>query len=122
MLKSRRSTGSEASDDMSEANGEPWHLSKAVPISTIAFLIFQTIGIVIWATRLDSRVGVLEISKTEHESTDTRKQDEQDKRLLVLESTLPKLAVIEARQADVIKRLDANAVKLDQIISNTRGK
>ena len=102
---------------------ESWHLSKAVPLSVIAFLVFQTIALVIWGTRLDSRVGFLEKGKIDHEQTDKDKQSEQDHRLSALESILPKMAVIEARQNDVIKRLDDNGAKLDRILTDVnRGK
>lgn len=103
------------------ADPERWHLSKAVPVSIIAFLAFQTVGIVIWAVKLDARVGTLEVDKATHETSDNKKQDEQDKRLGALEALGPRLAVIEARQQDVIKRLDNNAGKLDDIVSALRG-
>jgi len=85
---------------------EGWHISKSVPISIILFLVAQTVVIIIWAVRLDSRVSYVEVVHME----DAR-------RISVLESLLPKLAVIEARQNDVIKRLDGNATKLDQLLN-----
>lgn len=91
------------------SGGGNWHLSKAVPLSLILAIALQTIGLIIWGTRLDSRVGTLETS-----------QAEQNTRITALEATTTttakELAVISARQADVIKRLDVNSVKLDQIL------
>lgn len=45
---------------------EGWHLDKKVPISIIIMLLLQTITLVIWATRLDSRVSSVEATTSGH--------------------------------------------------------
>lgn len=82
-----------------------WHLSKAVPVSIIFFLAAQTIGLVIWAVRLDARVDALE-----------KGQLVQDARLVVLEQTRDRVIIIEERQNNVIKILESNGKKLDLLI------
>jgi len=42
---------------------EGWHLDKKVPIALIIVLVIQTVGVVIWGTRLDSRVEFVERSQ-----------------------------------------------------------
>lgn len=37
-----------------------WHLDKKVPISIIATILFQTAGLIWWASKMDSRVASLE--------------------------------------------------------------
>lgn len=43
-----------------DADREPWHLDKKVPIALIVTIALQTIGIVWYASKLDSRVAVVE--------------------------------------------------------------
>lgn len=95
---------------------EKWHLSKSVPISILFFLIMQTFSIVWWASRIDIRVDALEKSRIEHESLNRETNNYNDRRISNLESLLPKIATIEARQGDVIRRLDDNGVKLDRLL------
>jgi|CXWL01.1.fsa_nt_gi Tfp pilus assembly protein PilO len=92
---------------MSDPNGNEnrWHLSKSVPISLILFLAMQTIGLVIWAVKLDSRVQTLE-------TTELR----MDNRMSMLEQARDKLVLIEERQNNVMRQLEANAKKMDAII------
>ena len=87
------------------AQQERWHLSKAVPVSIIFFLIVQTIGIVIWATRLDSRVAFLE-----------QGQSSQDIRLDKLEVIVAKVAVMDDRQITMMRRLEVQTDKLNQLL------
>jgi hypothetical protein len=82
-----------------------WHLNKSVPVTIIFALLVQTAGIVIWATRLDSRVGSLETS-----------QLEQNIRLNKLEESNQLLALIKDRQDHVLRTLDSNAKKLDELM------
>lgn len=37
-----------------------WHLDKRVPLAIIFAIAMQTVGLVVWATRLDARVSALE--------------------------------------------------------------
>jgi len=88
---------------------EQWHLNKSVPITIVLTLLIQTAGIIIWGAKMDSRVAVLEVS-----------QSDQDSHIRALETSRndirERLVVIEDRQNTVINRLNANAVKLDQIM------
>ena len=82
-----------------------WHLSKGVPVSIIFALLIQTIGIVIWATRLESRVSVLESDNTK-----------QDIRIARLEDISGKISVMEERQINVLKRLDIQTKTMQDIL------
>ena len=82
-----------------------WHLSKSVPVSIIIFLVMQTIGIVIWGTKLDSRVAALEGS-----------QPLQDTRLERLEQIYPKIAVLDDRVTTIMRRMEVQTDKLNQIL------
>lgn len=55
-----------------ERRDKHWHLDKRVPIALIFALVFQTIGAVWWASKLDSRVGVLEGWVTNNNSVSGR--------------------------------------------------
>lgn len=85
---------------------ERWHLSKAVPVSIIFFLAIQTVGVIIWATKLDGRVSTLENTSVI-----------QRNRIDMLDSMHDKLILIEERQNNVLKTLAENAIKLDQLVS-----
>ena len=85
---------------------EQWHLSKAVPVSIMVFLIAQTIGLIIWAVRLDARVERLELT-----------QPLQDQRLTRLEDIYAKVAVIEDRQKNVMNRLDIQTRTMQEILN-----
>jgi len=43
-----------------ERRDKHWHLDRRVPLAIIIALIFQTMGAVWWASKLDSRVAILE--------------------------------------------------------------
>ena len=79
-----------------------WHLSKSVPISVVLILFLQTIGVVIWAVKLDARVTILEAS-----------DQAQIIRMARLEEAAAKLAIIEERQNRVIVTLERNGEKID---------
>ena len=40
-----------------------WHLDKRVPIAIILAIVMQSVGLIIWAVRLDARVTTLEADK-----------------------------------------------------------
>lgn len=84
---------------------ENWHLSKAIPVSIILFLAMQTIGIVIWATRIDLRVASLEQS-----------QVSQDVRADKVELVMNKIVIVEERQNAISKRLDIQTEKMDKMM------
>lgn len=89
---------------------DQWHLSKSVPITMFAGLIAQSIAVVIWAVQTHDRVGSLEKADTLHEQ-----------RITALEQTNSKLILIEERQNNVLKRLDANADALRSILQKLNG-
>ena len=51
-----------------------WHLDKKVPISLIGVMVIQTIGVVWFVSKLDSRVLALEMAQV----AQTRVDDRQD--------------------------------------------
>lgn len=91
---------------------DQWHLSKGVPVSLFAVALAQAVALIIWGTRIDSRVSTLE---------NNEKYDREviERRMIALENQLPRIAVIEAKQAEVIKRLDVNAIKLDTLLDRS---
>lgn len=70
---------------------EAWHLDKRVPVTIILAIVVQTIGIVIWAAKLDAATTGNTLEITKH-----------DVRLGKLEGTnitiIERLARIEANQ------------------------
>lgn len=61
----------EGVDEMKEG----WHLDKKVPLSIIVALLVQTATLIIWGTKLDSRVATVEQSVNSHTLTiETMKQ------------------------------------------------
>lgn len=54
---------------------EGWHLDKKVPLSIIVALLVQTAALIMWGTKLDSRVATIEQSVNSHTLTiETMKQ------------------------------------------------
>lgn len=90
---------------------EQWHLSKSVPISLVLFLVLQTIGLVVWAVKLDSRVATLESIEQRH-----------DQRLIVLEQMRDRIIIIEERQNVVIRGLEGNGKKIDLLLEDKTRK
>lgn len=84
------------------------------------FLLTQAAAIIIWGTRLDVRVDQIEKDFVRSVVWYNEKQAEQDRRLSGLEASLSRLAIIESRQSDVIKRLDFNSDKLDQLLNRAK--
>ena len=91
---------------MDNQHPEQWHLSKSVPVSIVIFMIVQTIGLVIWATRLDSRVDYLE-----------RNDKAQDGKIDRMETIGARIAVIEDRQLNTITRLDIQTKTMQEILA-----
>lgn len=85
---------------------QTWHLDRRVPVGIIIAIIIQTIGILIWATKLDSRVGVLETA-----------DNKQEARIQKLEDIGSRIAVIEDRQINTITRLDIQTKTMQEILS-----
>ena len=48
-----------------ERRVQAWHLDKKIPIMLIAVLIIQTVALIIWAVRLESRVEKAEVANME---------------------------------------------------------
>lgn len=58
-----------------ESMKEGWHLDKKVPLSIIMALLVQTAVLIMWGTKLDSRVAIVEQSINSHTLTiETMKQ------------------------------------------------
>jgi hypothetical protein len=85
---------------------ERWHLDRKVPIGIMFALVLQTLVIIIWATRLDSRVGVLET-----------KDPAQDARIQKVEDIGSRVAVMEERQINTISRLDIQTKTMQEILA-----
>ena len=83
-----------------------WHLDRRVPVGIIAAVLIQTIGMIIWATKLDSRVGVLETNDTT-----------QSVRIQRLEDIASRVAVMEERQVNTIARLDIQTKTMQEILT-----
>lgn len=88
-----------------EHDSQSWHLDRKVPIGLIVAVALQTCALLIWGTKLDSRVGYLESQNAM-----------QDKRLEGLEGISSKVAVMESRQLDVIHRLDIQTKTMQEIL------
>lgn len=54
------------------AKDDRWHLDRKVPISIIIAIVAQTVGVLVWATKLDSRVERLEQAETQQRDRDVR--------------------------------------------------
>ena len=85
---------------------ESWHLSKSVPISVILFLLAQTVGVLIWGVKIDSRVSVLETVDTHTIA-----------RIARLEDLIGRIIVLEERQRAVIILLERNGERLDKLLT-----
>ena len=84
---------------------ESWHLDRKVPIGIIIAVFLQTCALLIWGTKLDSRVGYLETQNTS-----------QDGRLSKLEEVSSRVAVMESRQLDVLHRMDIQTKTMQEIL------
>ncbi len=83
-----------------------WHLDRRVPVGILVAILAQTVGMVIWATKLDSRVGVLEGNDTT-----------QSVRIQRLEDIASRVAVMEERQVNAIARLDIQTKTMQEILT-----
>lgn len=86
-----------------------WHISKSIPISIILFLLAQTAGIIVWATRIEFRVTSLENT-----------QPAQDARLNKLEDIYARMAVMDERQGNITRRLDIQTRTMQDILELVR--
>ena len=82
-----------------------WHLDRKVPIGLIIAVLLQTCALLIWGTKLDSRVGYLETQNLSQDGKITR-----------LEDVSSRVAVMESRQLDVIHRLDIQTKTMQEIL------
>ena len=82
-----------------------WHLDRKVPIGLIIAVLLQTCALLIWGTKLDSRVGYLETQNLS-----------QDGKIMRLEDVSSRVAVIESRQLDVLHRLDIQTKTMQEIL------
>lgn len=79
---------------------EPWHLDKKVPIALIVTILFQTGAALWWASKLDSRLGVVERHATEVADHPAR------------------IVRLEAFRDDLGHRLDRIEAKLDRLVEH----
>ena len=91
---------------MTDVYRDQWHLDRRVPVGIILAIVLQTFAILIWATRLDSRVGYLEAQNSA-----------QDTRLNGLEGISSRIAVMEEKQTNTINRLDIQTRTMQEILS-----
>lgn len=87
-----------------------WHVSREIPLTLIVtlvgFLVVQTFSIVWAASNMFTRLGSVELSHTQLLAKDAA-------------DTL-KLVVIEDRQQRVLKQLDENGSKVDEVLKVLR--
>lgn len=83
---------------------EPWHLDKKVPIALIATILIQTGAALWWASKLDSRLGVVERHATEISDHPAR------------------IVRLEAFRDDLGRRLDRIEAKLDRLVEHGTAK
>ena len=81
-----------------------WHLNKSVPISLMLTIGVQTIGLLIWAVRLDARVAALETT-----------QIVLVQRLNRVEDMSAQIAIIAERQRVGYQLLEESTRKMDKL-------
>jgi uncharacterized coiled-coil protein SlyX len=82
---------------------EGWHLDKRVPIGLILTIIIQTVYMTWWASKIDSRVSVLESNSSSQELDVTSLSSQ----LTALNISLARLEVRqESLQSDVREVLE----------------
>lgn len=74
-----------------------WHLDKRVPLALIVTIFAQTLGVVIWATKLGARVEVNE------------------KTLSLVEGRGDRVTRLEANQDNISRTLQRIEAKLDHL-------
>src|SRR6266545_2592311 len=82
----------------------PWWSSPTVLVSVVGFLLLQASTLLIWGTRLDSRVGYLETMYGEH-----------DRRLARSDEASRKLDVIDERQRQGQEALSSAARRIEAL-------
>ena len=91
---------------MEKEYSDSWQVSRKISGTILVLLTVQTIGVIIWATRLDYRVQNLETSQTV-----------QDNKFERLDQAISKISIIEERQSNIAKRLDVQTDKINQVLS-----
>lgn len=87
-----------------EANG--WHLKKEVPLALIASILVQTIALVWFISKLDSRVDNLEVKSLEQQAYDRRQWDDINSTRQTVANNDKRIATIEAKQDHMIRQID----------------
>jgi len=90
---------------MMDQLAESW-FSHKVPITVIIAVLLQTFALIIWGTRLDSRVSFLEI-----------KDPQQDARILQLENIATRVAVMEEKQNTMLDRMKIQTTTMQEILA-----
>ena len=79
---------------------EPWHLDKNVPIALIVTILLQNGAALWWASKLDSRLGMVERRTAEVADHPAR------------------IVRLEAFRDDLGRRLDRIEAKLDRLVEH----
>lgn len=96
---------------MPDQNNHRWHVNKSISLGTIAFLTMQSVALVAWAVRLDSRVAALE-----------EWNQRQEIRIASFENYREKLVIIEERQTSNLKRFEDLIKKVELVVEEVRAK
>ena len=97
-----------------DAEPESWHLDRTVPIAIIVTIAIQTLALVVWAAKLDSRVSSLETKDATQQTLIDAKARVADERWENIIRERDRMARLEEKLAgaiDVLKRIEA---KLDR--------
>lgn len=91
---------------MHNRRSDKWTLDKRVPVISVILLCIQCFGLIWYASKIDSRVSVLE----EHDRALTAKNDPLVERVIKMEVTMTGMG----------KQLDSISDKLDKRLESRR--
>jgi len=100
---------------MTDTAPSGWHLDKRVSISIIVALLLQTGGLIVWASKIDSRVAVLE-------KTDAMALLERDANRAMNVGQENRITRLETRDETVEKALASIDSKLDRLVDTIINK
>lgn len=100
---------------MSDNDQKHWHLDRRVPIAIIGALLMQTFSIGWWASRTDSRIGVVEAA--------TAKADAAAQlRFAALESRQLEADKLGVRVDERLKTLQDSLLRVENAVAPGRGR
>lgn len=91
--------------DIGTDRRERWHVGKEIPLALVALIVGQTLTIVWWSAKIDSRVTHLEVSH----STFERRMDKREEEGL-------RLVKVEQNLINVTGELNRVTVRLDALL------